>query len=1009
VLHQTWLQNLMPAASMDERAAVPNSRSRTANTSARRGLSLRWRLAWLVTAGVVPLLAFSLALQYQEYRREVANTGQQTLALARSMSLLVDEELKRRVAALETLTLSRFSHDGDVETFRQTAESVLTREFPGSKVVLVRQDDQQLMNALTPSDGAQGARELRQAFKTGQPIVSDVFTGAADRTPVVAIDVPVKDADGTVAYVLSMTPLPRAIAGVIDRQAPRHHWIFTVVDRSGVTIARVPNGEEFIGHPASPGLLGHLVSEPEGIVETISPDGVPLLSAFSHSGQYGWGVSIGVPMAELRGPAASAGLRTLAIGGLLFAVGLGFALYGARQIARPIASLRRLAAGTEGAMLDSGTGLRETDEVADALIAAEADRRSAEREARILRAGIDTISAGFVIYDERDRLVICNESYRNFFPDTAGMLVPGVGYEDIVRDAVAKGRYPAAKGREEEWIAERFRQQRESRDLVEQHLSDGRWVLVSKSLMPDDYVASLRIDISALKAAEQALMDSEERLRRAQRLAQMGSDLRDLRTDRTEWSDETYRIFGVKRETFTPSTKSLLRVVYPEDRAKILTAIDQVSKGICPEPFEYRIVRPDGSVRYIYRENELVLDETGAPRYVAGTIHDITERRRTEEQLRQSQKMEAIGNLTGGMAHDFNNLLAIIVGNLDLARDLAEPGGELREVIQEALEAAWHGADLTRRLLAFARRQPLRPEEININDLATDTLKLLRRLLGEDIDVVLDLGDHIWTVNADPAQLEAAITNLATNARDAMPKGGRLIITTANRFLDADYAASHADVAPGDYVMIEVSDTGGGMPPDVVNQIFEPFFTTKEPGKGTGLGLSMVFGFLRQSAGHINVYSEPGVGTTFRLYLPRVNRAGAQAETPNALPVARGAGETVLVVEDNAGVRRVVVRHLEELGYRVLECDHGAAALEILRNEKVTLLFTDVVMPGGLDGVELAGLAWQRWPDLKIVLTSGFPQARVNENGDVPGKLQLLSKPYRKEELADALRAAIDA
>jgi PAS domain S-box-containing protein len=504
------------------------------------------------------------------------------------------------------------------------------------------------------------------------------------------------------------------------------------------------------------------------------------------------------------------------------------------------------------------------------------------------------------------------------------------------------------------------------------------------------------------------LSRSEEQLKHAQRLAQMGSICVNLQTEETDWSDEVYRIFGVSRETFVPSKDSYLRAVHPDDQATVRAIQEHVRKAINPRPAEYRVIRPDGTVRWIYRESEVIRVEAGDPLYVNSTIQDITDRHRTEEQLRQSQKMEAIGNLTGGMAHDFNNLLGVIVGNLGLARERLGSDEELQEIVGEALEAAWRGADLTRSLLAFARRQPLRPARIDINELVSNTVRLLQRLLGEDIDVSLNLAERVWPVMADPAQLEASLANLATNARDAMPKGGRLIITTANGHLDAEYAAAHTDVTPGDFAMIEISDTGSGMSAEIANQIFEPFFTTKEPGKGTGLGLSMVFGFMRQSGGHINVYSEPGAGTTFRLYLPRAAAEAAERDVADAAPAARGTGETVLVVEDNLAMRRVVLRQLRELGYRVLECDHAAAALELLEREPVDLLLTDIVMPGGLDGVELARLARERWPALKVVLTSGFPQARVNGNHDVLGNLPLLSKPYSKDELAGVLRAALD-
>ena len=273
----------------------------------------------------------------------------------------------------------------------------------------------------------------------------------------------------------------------------------------------------------------------------------------------------------------------------------------------------------------------------------------------------------------------------------------------------------------------------------------------------------------------------------------------------------------------------------------------------------------------------------------------------------------------------------------------------------------------------------------------------------------LQLAEELWPATADPAQLESSIANLATNARDAMPKGGRLIITTANRRLDADYTATHVDATEGDYVMIEVSDTGCGMAPATLERIFEPFFTTKDRGKGTGLGLSMVFGFLRQSGGHINVYSELGAGTTFRLYLPRATTAAPAQADKRATTLAQGAGETILVVEDNPDVRRVVMRQLNGLGYRALETGTGAEALGDLGREPVDLLLTDIVMPGGLDGVDLARIAIEKWPALKVVLTSGFPEARIEIDSEMLRSLRLLSKPYSRLELATVLRSSLDS
>jgi PAS domain S-box-containing protein len=394
-----------------------------------------------------------------------------------------------------------------------------------------------------------------------------------------------------------------------------------------------------------------------------------------------------------------------------------------------------------------------------------------------------------------------------------------------------------------------------------------------------------------------------------------------------------------------------------------------------------------------------------------GIIRDLTERReadRQREQLRHSQKMEAVGQLTGGLAHDFNNLLAIIIGNLDMLSEIRADDAVTSELVHDAMESALRGADLTRRLLAFARRQPLQPEMSDINEVIAAIVRLLTRTLGENISIELALSPNVWPVQIDKAQFEAAIANLATNARDAMPRGGSLLIATYNGQLDETYVAAHADVAPGDYVVVEVSDSGIGMPPEVLTRIFEPFFTTKELGRGTGLGLSMVFGFMKQSGGHVTVFSEPDKGTTFRLYLPRaIYQPSRQDERPEEKPVL-GGSETVLVVEDNVGLRRIVVRQLSDAGYHVLEASDAETALEVVDSpEPIHLLLTDIVMPGEMDGRDLARVAVTRRPTLRILLTSGFPVARWGGSTQPTGG-RLLSKPYRKEELRRAVRDVLD-
>ena len=445
-------------------------------------------------------------------------------------------------------------------------------------------------------------------------------------------------------------------------------------------------------------------------------------------------------------------------------------------------------------------------------------------------------------------------------------------------------------------------------------------------------------------------------------------------------------------------------LVYSEDLEGTRNAMRIARRDGTTQNFECRYVHKEGHTISLWWKG--VWSASEQQHFFIG--RDITERRRTEDQLRQAQKMEAVGNLTGGLAHDFNNLLGVVIGNLDLLRETPSGNPDADEFTSEALAAAMRGADLTRRLLAFARRQPLEPARVEVNELIGGIVKLLERTLGEDIQITLDLNPDAWPVVVDPTQLESSLTNLATNARDAMPRGGQLIIVTGNRSLDADYAAQHPEVQPGEYAMIEVTDTGTGMPPETVSRIFEPFYTTKEQGRGTGLGLSMVFGFIKQSGGHINVYSEVGIGTTFRLYLPRAS--ADVARSPAVLPTAlvRGRGETVLAVEDNASLRRVVARQLTELGYRVLEAEDAQTALRIIESERVDILFTDIVMPGGTSGYEIAGRVLSRWPQIKVVLTSGFPENQPNGDPSARG-LRLLSKPYRRDDLGRIIREVLDS
>ena len=395
-----------------------------------------------------------------------------------------------------------------------------------------------------------------------------------------------------------------------------------------------------------------------------------------------------------------------------------------------------------------------------------------------------------------------------------------------------------------------------------------------------------------------------------------------------------------------------------------------------------------------------------------GIIHDLTERKLTERQLQQAQKMEMVGQLSGGIAHDFNNLLTVIVGNAEHLSEQLKSRLDLRQLADDICQAGERGAELARRLLAFSRRQLLRPRAIDCHELIASTCKLLKRTLRENIEVTTAFNIDAIFAFADSSQLESAVLNLALNAQDAMAAGGRLTISTGIASLDDNDQGVHPDIESGEYAMIAVTDNGEGMTPDVAARAFEPFFTTKEVGKGSGLGLSMVYGFVKQSNGHVSIYSEPGLGTTVRIYLPNVtpnaSRSSSQpAADEEALP--RG-NETILVVEDDPFVRSSVILKVESLGYKVvLAVDGREAVMKLRTNPEIDMLFTDIVMPGGMSGWEVAELAQQMRPGLPTVFTSGYALEALVDQGRAPMKSIVLTKPYRKAELAHRLREALAA
>lgn len=550
-------------------------------------------------------------------------------------------------------------------------------------------------------------------------------------------------------------------------------------------------------------------------------------------------------------------------------------------------------------------------------------------------------------------------------------------------------------------------------------------------------------ELTQRRSTESELAASEDRLRLANEAADIGTWDFDPQTGALRWDARCKALFDLPADAEVSYEGSFLAGIHPEDRERAHAA---VAASIDPQShasydIEYRTIGlRDGIERWVGAKGKAIFEDGRAVRFI-GTVINLTDRKaaeaelralndrleervaeevakrgEAEEALRQAQKMEAVGQLTGGIAHDFNNLLTVVTGNIDMARRALDAASiedaRVRRSLDNAMKGAERAASLTQRLLAFSRRQPLAPKPLDVDRLATGMADLLQRALGEHIQLEIITAPGLWRVEADPNQLESAILNLAVNARDAMEGGGRLTIETANARLDEGYAANQAEVPPGQYVVIAVTDTGTGMPRPVMERAFEPFFTTKEVGKGSGLGLSMIYGFVKQSGGHVKIYSEEGEGTTIKLYLPRLLREPDVRDEPIAITSGLEGSrreETILVVEDDDDVRAYTVECLRELGYRVLEAHDGASALRLLERQEapIDLLFTDVVMPG-MTGRELAEAARERQQDLRVLYTSGYTRNAIVHAGRLDPGVEIISKPFTYEALARKIRDMLD-
>jgi PAS domain S-box-containing protein len=627
---------------------------------------------------------------------------------------------------------------------------------------------------------------------------------------------------------------------------------------------------------------------------------------------------------------------------------------------------------------------------------------AAEYEIETLRGVFENSLDLILVTDRRGQFIHVSPSVENILGYRPEEMIGHVGIDFILPDDLESTRAEmrkARQGRETRNFESRYRHK-------DGHVVTLTWTGVWSE--PEQRHFFIGRDTSEQKRLELAERAAKEMLTAVIDASPVA--ILCLAPDRTVtvWSRAAEQIFGYKAEEVLGKPYAL--VPSGEDtQSEYDNLFTRALAGETLRDIRVKRRRKDGTVIDISFDAAAMHGPNGV-KAIAYALSDITESNRIEQQLRQAQKMDAIGQLTGGVAHDFNNMLTVITGTIDILGDAVADKPELAAVAKLISEAADRGAELTGQLLAFARKQPLQPRQTNINEVAAEAAKLLRPTLGEHIEVEWKLDDNAWQALVDPAQLVTGILNLAVNARDAMERGGKLTFETANVYLDEEYASHHSEVTAGPYVMFAVSDTGPGIPAALREKIFEPFFTTKEVGKGTGLGLSMVYGFVKQSGGHIKLYTEEGQGTSFKIYLPRADKQAGETGDAMAATQMEGGVETILVVEDDPTVLKSVTTQLKSLGYKTITAVNAAEALAVIDSGAAfDLLFTDLVMPGPMNGRQLAEEASKRRASLKVLFTSGYTEDAVIHHGRLARGVLLLAKPYRKADLARMIRQALAA
>ena len=1010
------------------------------------GSSIRFRLLLLVLVATLPMLLFSAVLLSRAYQVSTGLVEENALSTARRVALAVNSQVGRAEAVGYGLAELPGAEADDFAEFEDSATRALTAAGLGGALVLIDPEGNIVANTLRVAGQTLGTTDdiaaMRRVFATGQPQISGLSTGRLTHEQEVAIHVPVTRG-GRVRYDAVITLSAHSIGADLAPQALPEQWFASIVDRSGRIIYDTGNQQASVGLPISDSVAALVARRQEGVGAAISRNRGSVLFGFTRSKRTGWLVGVGVPQSVVRGPQLRL-IGALAAGGAaVLLVSLGLAWLIGRYITRPLRALAHQAVGLGRNELPdplAARGLAEAEAAAWALYVAgqELSKRDSEREAALRRA--EESEARSLLAQEvgaigvwetdlaTDQRTWSQQQYALYGRDPAtgpphgGIWMPMVHPDDRERvgRTLARARSEPMSYQQEFRIIQAGGMVRWLRSAGRSEFEDGRAVRL----------IGTTVDVTERQEAERALRESAARLEaeveaRTRELAQSEQRFRTyfensadalvvVRVDEDRFVYETVNksgedLYGIRHRDVAGKTPA--EILPPETVPMVLTGYREVVATGKPITLERKMAFPSGTL-----DIETILVPVRDPasqaviRIISGS-RDLTERKRFESRLAHAQRLEAVGQLTGGVAHDFNNLLTVVIGNLSLLRRRLGEDERAVRYLSSVEAAAERGAKLTASLLAFSRRQTLQVEGVDVGARIQDSTTLLQRALGEEIELSLQLAPRLPLANADAAQLEAAVLNLVINAHDAIMEAmavretrtGSLCIEVNEAVLLAWDLEGNDEARPGRFVAIEVRDTGIGMSPATRARAFEPFFTTKEIGHGTGLGLSQVFGFVRQLGGHVTLDSTPGQGTRVVMYLPVAQPAQVERPPPPAQPVPLPYGATVLVVEDDTGIRDVTAEVLQDAGLHVLTAANGPAALEILRGpERVDLLFSDVVMPGGATGVDLARAARALRPRLAVLLTSGYGGPALSRYG-ADCEYELLAKPYTREALLEHL------